>query len=222
MFNEEEFRLLAVLTAERRLLTAAADYSHPRLQELQAEIRAEYQRASGRLDDTPIDLENHRLAQLGQICPECGYPFRTVRAAFCAACGWRPDSALPQGSLRSVEHAVLKALFGHMKEHYWSFKFVGDAAILWLPQRSRVHSPVGGEDPLEQIRYFAGHDSHSGFRWCAFAMNDPDAGGELKILLHERGRATSTLIRQRYTLNGSAFETGECEAIGSGPTLFRQ
>ena len=56
---------------------------------------AEYNRLTG-LGETNINAAmHHRVALYGAPCARCGKPFRTPRAAFCAACGYRNNVVRP-------------------------------------------------------------------------------------------------------------------------------
>lgn len=52
-----------------------------------------YERLTGTRLDHPDELYAVRRSGYGAPCPECGKPFRTPRARFCAECGY----ALPGG-----------------------------------------------------------------------------------------------------------------------------
>ena len=51
-----------------------------------------YFNLTGHRETNENAIMHHRISQYGNACERCGKPFRTPEAAFCAACGWRPES----------------------------------------------------------------------------------------------------------------------------------
>jgi hypothetical protein len=49
-----------------------------------------YEEMTGFRETNFLAVMHHRLSDYGPICENCGKPFRTPRAKFCAACGWKP------------------------------------------------------------------------------------------------------------------------------------
>jgi hypothetical protein len=54
-------------------------------------VRELYEQLTGMREVHQDEIVKHRLALYGPPCPACGKPFRTPRARFCAACGYRPS-----------------------------------------------------------------------------------------------------------------------------------
>jgi hypothetical protein len=46
-----------------------------------------YKDVTGWEETEPNAIMHHRVAQYGPACENCGKPYRTPQAAFCAACG---------------------------------------------------------------------------------------------------------------------------------------
>jgi hypothetical protein len=46
-----------------------------------------YFQVTGERETEPNAIMHHRIAQYGPPCENCGKPYRTTKAAFCAACG---------------------------------------------------------------------------------------------------------------------------------------
>lgn len=46
-----------------------------------------YKQITGWDETEPNAIMHHRVAQYGPLCENCGKPYRTPRASFCAACG---------------------------------------------------------------------------------------------------------------------------------------
>ncbi|MBU2712619.1 hypothetical protein [Zooshikella harenae] len=47
-----------------------------------------YYELTGFKETNPDSIWHHRNSALGEDCPSCGKPFRTVKAKLCAACGY--------------------------------------------------------------------------------------------------------------------------------------
>lgn len=50
-----------------------------------------YKEITGMAESNPNAIMHHRISLYGDPCGNCGKPLRTPQAAFCAACGWRPN-----------------------------------------------------------------------------------------------------------------------------------
>ena len=48
-----------------------------------------YNELTGDVETEPNAIMHHRIAQYGPPCENCGKPYRTPQASFCAACGSR-------------------------------------------------------------------------------------------------------------------------------------
>lgn len=46
-----------------------------------------YESVTGEKETVPNAVMHHRIAQYGPLCEQCGKPYRTPKASFCAACG---------------------------------------------------------------------------------------------------------------------------------------
>tara|TARA_R110002050_G_C8657940_1_gene490836 strand:+ start:346 stop:648 length:303 start_codon:yes stop_codon:yes gene_type:complete len=46
-----------------------------------------YKEVTGFEETEPNAIMHHRIAQYGPPCENCGKPYRTPKASFCAACG---------------------------------------------------------------------------------------------------------------------------------------
>ena len=55
-----------------------------------APVCAAYTKITGFPETNANAVHHHRLSLYGPPCPECGKPFRTPQAGFCAECGYRP------------------------------------------------------------------------------------------------------------------------------------
>lgn len=53
-----------------------------------------YKNVTGWDETVPNAIMHHRIAQYGSPCEKCGKPYRTPRASFCAACGFRRGSTV--------------------------------------------------------------------------------------------------------------------------------
>ena len=55
-------------------------------------LRDRYFELTGFAEPNELAIIHHRISLYGEPCTSCGKPLRTPKAAFCAACGWRPES----------------------------------------------------------------------------------------------------------------------------------
>ena len=51
-----------------------------------------YKEVTGMEETEPNAIMHHRIAQYGPPCENCGKPYRTSKASFCAACGHNRES----------------------------------------------------------------------------------------------------------------------------------
>lgn len=51
-----------------------------------------YFNLTGEMDSNPNSIMHHRIALYGPPCEQCGKPYRTAKASFCAACGNKRSS----------------------------------------------------------------------------------------------------------------------------------
>lgn len=56
-----------------------------------------YFEVTGFQETEPNAIMHHRIAQYGPPCENCGKPYRTPLASFCAACGNRRAGMAPSG-----------------------------------------------------------------------------------------------------------------------------
>ena len=59
--------------------------------ERRKELSDYYFNLTGERDSNPNSIMHHRIALYGQLCENCGKPYRTAKASFCAACGHRKN-----------------------------------------------------------------------------------------------------------------------------------
>ena len=83
MLNEEEYAMASELFGEgmRNIHTSGG-----RLARFQALVDY-YKKLTGWDTTEPNAILHHRIAQYGPPCENCGKPYRTPKASFCAACG---------------------------------------------------------------------------------------------------------------------------------------
>ena len=62
------------------------------------EIVDYYFNLTGEMDTNPNSIIHHRIALYGPPCENCGKPYRTDKASFCAACGHRRET--------NIEHNI--------------------------------------------------------------------------------------------------------------------
>jgi hypothetical protein len=73
--------------AERNVVWTALANKTVSSSERTAKFLAEYERLTGFKETNPNAVHHHVASQYGPPCRECGKPFRTPKASFCAACG---------------------------------------------------------------------------------------------------------------------------------------
>lgn len=56
-------------------------------------MRDLYEKITGFHETNYLAIVHHRISLYGDLCARCAKPLRTPQAAFCAACGWRPQSS---------------------------------------------------------------------------------------------------------------------------------
>ena len=81
MLNEEEYSIASKLysSAFRAKEKTRAERFKPLLDY--------YKETIGFSETEPNAIMHHRIAQYGPACENCGKPYRTPQASFCAACG---------------------------------------------------------------------------------------------------------------------------------------
>lgn len=60
-------------------------------EERNKEIVDYYFNLTGEMDTNPNSIIHHRIALYGPPCENCGKPYRTAKASFCAACGHKRE-----------------------------------------------------------------------------------------------------------------------------------
>ncbi|WP_291134350.1 hypothetical protein [Flavobacterium sp. UBA7663] len=51
-----------------------------------------YQIITGEYEPNPLAIMHHQISQFGKDCPNCGKPFRTPKARYCASCGFGKEN----------------------------------------------------------------------------------------------------------------------------------
>ncbi|WP_343634158.1 hypothetical protein [Fluviicola sp.] len=85
MLDDEEFKVAAKLYGEafgERLKNSGRSI-HERFQPL----LDYYETLTGFKETVPNAIMHHQISQYGPECENCGKPYRTPKASFCAACG---------------------------------------------------------------------------------------------------------------------------------------
>ena len=82
MLNEEEYAIAAELYGKIISNTSANS-----TEERNKELVDYYFNLTGEMDTNPNSIIHHRIALYGPPCENCGKPYRTTKASFCAACG---------------------------------------------------------------------------------------------------------------------------------------
>lgn len=87
MLDEDEFRIAFKLYRDRiRILTSEEkDQPDPLL--------VYYNNLTGFGETNPNAIMHHRISHYGPPCENCGKPYRTPAAKFCAACGNQRESS---------------------------------------------------------------------------------------------------------------------------------
>lgn len=95
LLGEEDWAKIAALLEDRGI--GIRKYLQETSCSLEEAVREEprgqralalYERLTGCRLDHPGELFAVRRSYYGALCPECGKPFRTPRARFCAECGY--------------------------------------------------------------------------------------------------------------------------------------
>lgn len=81
MLDEEEY------AKAWELYGKAFDLKEGTLKERHRELLDYYNDLTGEIETVPNAIMHHRIAQYGSPCENCGKPYRTPKASFCAACG---------------------------------------------------------------------------------------------------------------------------------------
>lgn len=81
MLDEEEFAIA------RKLYSEAFRTSGKTRAERIKKLLDYYFETTGFKETEPNAIMHHRIAQYGPACENCGKPYRTPKASFCAACG---------------------------------------------------------------------------------------------------------------------------------------
>lgn len=83
MLNEEEFEIADKLYGE-----AIRNAKFGKERELRFKPLLDYfKEITGYAETEPNAIMHHRIEQYGPACENCGKPYRTPAASFCAACG---------------------------------------------------------------------------------------------------------------------------------------
>lgn len=86
MLNEEEYSIAYELYG-KMIKNLSANTKEERSKEL-----VEYYfNLTGEMDTNPNSIIHHRIALYGPTCENCGRPYRTPKASFCAACGHKRE-----------------------------------------------------------------------------------------------------------------------------------
>src|SRR5438128_552861 len=84
MLNDEEFKIAAKLYGDCLHNT---DSDAPDLESRFIPLLDYYNSITGEKVTNPNAIMHHQISQYGPPCENCGKPYRTSRASFCAACG---------------------------------------------------------------------------------------------------------------------------------------
>lgn len=82
MLDEQEYRIAYELYGK-----GMKDWKTSSRFERFKELLDYYYVVTGERETEPNAIMHHRIAQYGPPCEQCGKPYRTPRATFCAACG---------------------------------------------------------------------------------------------------------------------------------------
>ncbi len=89
MLDEEEYAIAYELYGKIIRNTSANSK-----EERNKELVDYYFNLTGERDTNPNSIIHHRIALYGPLCENCGKPYRTSKASFCAACGHKRDATL--------------------------------------------------------------------------------------------------------------------------------
>ena len=82
MLNKEEFAIAYELYGKMIRNLAASSR-----EERNKELVDYYYNLTGEMDTNPNSIIHHAIDLYGPPCENCGKPYRTPKASFCAACG---------------------------------------------------------------------------------------------------------------------------------------
>jgi hypothetical protein len=97
MLDDEEFEPISRLYSEciKSTKEHRKKYGLPLsgvpVKQLFSPVCEAYSRLTGFEETSANAIMHHRISLYGPPCPQCGKPFRTPKASFCAACGFRPE-----------------------------------------------------------------------------------------------------------------------------------
>ena len=82
MLNEQEYKVAYELYGK-----GMRNFDSTSRTERFKELLDFYYFITGEIETEPNAIMHHRIAQYGPPCENCGKPYRTPKASFCAACG---------------------------------------------------------------------------------------------------------------------------------------
>jgi hypothetical protein len=84
MLDEKEYTRAYELYGQA--ISQGSDFQGSRLERFKP-LLDYYKEVTGWDETEPNAIMHHRIAQYGPPCENCGKPYRTPKATFCAACG---------------------------------------------------------------------------------------------------------------------------------------
>lgn len=85
MLDDEEFAVAAKLYTNGFRMIRSGLSENERMQPL----LDYYEKLTGFKETVPNAIMHHQISQYGPPCESCGKPYRTTKASFCAACGYK-------------------------------------------------------------------------------------------------------------------------------------
>ena len=80
MLDDKEFAVASKLYRSARERTGS-------MSERMQPLLDYYEKLTGSKETVPNAIMHHQISQYGPECENCGKPYRTPQASFCAACG---------------------------------------------------------------------------------------------------------------------------------------